>query len=1617
MTVDIASLGIRIDSSDARTAARDMENFRGAGARAEQQVSALDVASRKAAQALQLLGVGAGVGAIIRMADEYTKYTAQLKLATQSQREYSQAVDDVRRIAKDAQQDLAATGTLYARISNGTRELGVEQKRVAAITETVNLALKVSGATAQESASAQLQLSQAFASGTLRGEEFNAVNEAAPRLMKALADGIGVPIGALKDMASNGEITSKVMAQVLPQALEQLRDEAKQVQTIAGAFTVLKNNVLEFVGTQAQASGTVSLLTGGIALLAENLDVLVGVLSVLTAVKVANWLEGTISKISQTVVANRALVAANLATAQSEFAAAAAADFVAQARVLELRAAVLAADGNVALAITTNGLIPAEANAARTAVALADANIALGVATRAAAGASSALQGAIAFLGGPIGAVVTVLGVAATAWSVYGNRADEANRKAAGATESSTAEIIFNLEKQNEKMRQRIELAKKAGLADAASVGGPEVERAARLLKEINDIKAQGENGNQLQLINVTEIYDELTAAMKVGKDLKAEMAQYGQEAKSLVDIRERLTGVNGQYIKDLKTLQAARDAGAVGEKEYISLTSQLATETWKSSEAGKAAIAATNKSAEAYKTLISSIHEATATNKLELAAGIDATDAQKARIKLDQELASGKVKLSTTQLASVRAALAEQDASEKALKSQRSVAAAIVELNEQRRQDYATAAAEAAANEQAAATFGLTKAQIEALTVARLEDRLAHAADLELTVDDIAQTERLIAAKKRSVDALTKGDALAYIKQLTDENKRFSADSIIDERARAAALLESDADVWRKRIALAGAGTEQQKQLQQQFDIWYRDQSLKPMLDEQREAVKKYDDVFREGFADMLNHGKSGWKSFTTSLITTFKTTVADQIYKMLAQPFVVKMVGSLLGVTGAGTAAAQSAAGSAGGSAATSMLGTAAGSLFGAGGLSGSLMAGAGWLTGSTTFGGALSAGASLIGTGTMGGIASGLGVMAGALGPIALGVAAVLTLAKKWDSSGTIHTGGAASASASGASNIDATTLGLQRINTAEATNQLTSQLASSIVSILDSTATTFGKTAGYTAATAFADDTSKDGAWGALIISNLNGIVSQWGDASSRWAPKVFADGEAGQKEYLASISTSVRAALDGIGLPAWAKEMLDSLGSAPALEDLAKVVDTINATQATLVTMGQRLTGFASLTDAAVSALIKASGGFEQLTSNASAYYDAFYSDAEKTAVVTKQIGDALAAVGLQMPATRDGYRALVEQELALGEAGAPAVAVLLANAQAFAQIVPAAESAASAVTSIVDAANSAYESAQSAVQSAYEKQRSALQDIISQRLAEADATQKLINSLKLSDLSDLSPEQKYLEAQRQFDAAAAGEEKNAAAQALLQASRDYNGSTEAFSKDYAKVQAALAIQVASQRSAASTAQKELAALDDLAENVLGVGKNVDSLTIVVRDFEKAALELGVAMLTLANANAAAGKPDTGNLGGKGTQAIDSALNGIYKAQLGRDADAAGLAFWEQQVKNGATYDQVEAAIKGSDEYKAIHGSHANGLAYVPFDGYRAELHRGERVQTAAQVVQGDKNGAETVALLKEVIAELRSDKTQRGAVGVATLKKLDVLAEDNAKFKRELQRA
>ncbi len=216
-----------------------------------------------------------GVGDVASRSDAYASYTARLRLATASQSGFSQALADTISIANQTQAPVEAVANLYTRLNGSLRELGKSQSLTRDVSEAVALSLKVSGAGAAETGSAVLQLSQAFASGVLRGDEFNSVNEAAPRLMKALADGLDVPVGRLRKMAEAGELTAEVMANELPKALEQLRSEADQIPpTIGGAVTQLYDAYSRYIGETAQATGLSKGLAKAIQTLAKHFDVL-----------------------------------------------------------------------------------------------------------------------------------------------------------------------------------------------------------------------------------------------------------------------------------------------------------------------------------------------------------------------------------------------------------------------------------------------------------------------------------------------------------------------------------------------------------------------------------------------------------------------------------------------------------------------------------------------------------------------------------------------------------------------------------------------------------------------------------------------------------------------------------------------------------------------------------------------------------------------------------------------------------------------------------------------------------------------------------------------------------------------------------------------------------------------------------------------------------------------------------------------------------------------------------------------------------------------------------------------------------------------------------------------
>lgn len=239
-----------------------------------------DRISRNIGNTFKTIGSGFAVGAAFKqiadISDSYTKLTAQLKNSTNSFAEFGQSFENVQRIASSAQVDINALATTYARLSNALRDFGASQSNIADVAETITLALKVNGATAEETASATLQLSQAFGKGKLDGDEFRAAMESAPNLMRILAESMKVPVGALKDMAKNGEITSDVLLKAFSdqKVLDGLREQAKLTRTISGAYTEIYNQIKLTVGETEKATGATSLYAktlSGVAALIEKI--------------------------------------------------------------------------------------------------------------------------------------------------------------------------------------------------------------------------------------------------------------------------------------------------------------------------------------------------------------------------------------------------------------------------------------------------------------------------------------------------------------------------------------------------------------------------------------------------------------------------------------------------------------------------------------------------------------------------------------------------------------------------------------------------------------------------------------------------------------------------------------------------------------------------------------------------------------------------------------------------------------------------------------------------------------------------------------------------------------------------------------------------------------------------------------------------------------------------------------------------------------------------------------------------------------------------------------------------------------------------------------------------
>lgn len=205
---------------------------------------------------LSLAGVGAAVGlvsgqilqtvkAVMDLSDAATNMTNKLKAAGLTSLETATAQQQVADVARRSRSDLEETSNLYARIAFASEALGVTQREVSRVTETLSKAFKMSGKTALEAQSAVTQFTQALASGVLQGDELRSLRENAPEVARAIAKEFGVTVGALKQMGADGQLTAdRVFAAVINGSEAIDRRFAQSTGTWSDYITQFSNSIL-----------------------------------------------------------------------------------------------------------------------------------------------------------------------------------------------------------------------------------------------------------------------------------------------------------------------------------------------------------------------------------------------------------------------------------------------------------------------------------------------------------------------------------------------------------------------------------------------------------------------------------------------------------------------------------------------------------------------------------------------------------------------------------------------------------------------------------------------------------------------------------------------------------------------------------------------------------------------------------------------------------------------------------------------------------------------------------------------------------------------------------------------------------------------------------------------------------------------------------------------------------------------------------------------------------------------------------------------------------------------------------------------------------------------------
>ena len=525
--------------------------------------------------------LSSGISDVMKYADSYTELQNRIRLVTNSQTAMVAATESVFDISLKTNQAVGATAQIYQRFAQNADRLNLSQLQVSELTETVAKSVAISGASAGAAEAALMQFGQALGSAELRGDELNSVIEQTPGLADAIAKGLGVTTGELKNLAKAGQLDIHTVIQALVKARDTVdNDFNKRVKTLSMSFTNLETSITKFSGEANSALGVTQKLATGVDFVSDHLQELIIGLGSLTAALAIGHLSKYGLELLKTGYASAKNALAHIAEAKAIATKATAMRTAAQVEMASLNAQFQLAQSEQTRFALRERMKVQSAQIIALAQAEATAKRNLATATNIAAMAAKGLQSVMALLGGPAG----VIGIAATSLIFFSSQAAQARQWALDTTtanqglaesynELSEAALSLKVEKQLEdieKYYKEIEKAKASakskningdfdGFTVVNSISDKELEHLQ------NEIKSIEENASLAE-----------KALVKMLAPLAENMLRSG---KSLDDVRQKfkLLGVDaGTANNIIANLPKSFSGAANGAKNATDKTLDL---------------------------------------------------------------------------------------------------------------------------------------------------------------------------------------------------------------------------------------------------------------------------------------------------------------------------------------------------------------------------------------------------------------------------------------------------------------------------------------------------------------------------------------------------------------------------------------------------------------------------------------------------------------------------------------------------------------------------------------------------------------------------------------------------------------------------------------------------------------------------------------------------------------------------------------------------------------------------------------------------------------------------------------------------------------------------------